>query len=65
MTKLKPCPFCGGKVGIGFEQKTANFKVYHKTDASFCCVVGGINIKCEDDSFSGAIEAWNRRVDDD
>lgn len=51
--KLKPCPFCGGKATIN-----GITLVYIKCTK---CGVETVGYREEDE----AIEAWNRRVNDD
>ena len=63
MSDLKPCPFCGGTPRIVFNAKRKN---------TYGQEVEGTAIGCENceatmfyRSRRLAIEAWNRRVDDD
>lgn len=65
MTKLKPCPFCGGEA----EMKHVNSRG-RKISSKVCCRECGIEGKTYlvDVSYSSdekATEAWNRRVSDD
>ena len=60
MTELKPCPFCGG------EAETKRHKFFVGSDT-----YGVVCTKCEArtsqffDTQAEAIEAWNRRADDE
>lgn len=70
MTELKPCPWCGGEMRVSYHSKgyfrfqhiTFDFKtrhcLYDEID-SYIVPLRGIA------SLADAIEAWNRRVDDD
>lgn len=54
MSKLKPCPFCGGK---------AVLTLSHCQDGTY--VVGCVDCNCEMDYMETkeeTIEAWNRRA---
>lgn len=57
--ELKPCPFCG-KYKVGIIEKDGKYRV------------GCINLKCNIEPITNykdtkieAIEAWNRRVEDE
>lgn len=60
MTELKRCPFCGGKVRRVIGIMGLNF---------FRCKKCGAVVSFDNDYYNThqneAIEAWNRRVDDD
>ena len=53
MTELKPCPFCGGEANV--EEAYMNIFV---VACSGCSVITAIYNNAEK-----AIEAWNRRVE--
>lgn len=58
MDKLKPCPFCGGGATVS--------KVYSINEyAIICNDCGAIFYPFCATSEKSAIEAWNRRVDND
>lgn len=61
MAKPKRCPFCGGEVYIAEEWADAVSSFF-----TFCCDACGMY--CTQNyhvSKAEAIEAWNRRIDDD
>ena len=55
--ELKPCPFCGGEAIHSDEHGEPMIQVNHKRG----CFLGTLAI-CNNDE---AVEAWNRRVDDE
>ena len=66
MSELKPCPFCGGKAGVGVTKKSV------RNQYAVCCS----NTRCIANrlgnpfvmhylSEAEAIEAWNRRANDE
>ena len=61
MSELKSCPFCGGKAGL----------VYREPVSCVVCRKCGATGAMGSDSYEvgdgkeKAIEAWNRRVNDD
>ena len=57
MSELKPCPFCGSKAEVYEECEMVKIRC-----SSYMCQasVNGWHDEVED-----AIEAWNRRADDD
>ena len=65
MEKLKPCPFCGGKVGAFFVDEGGMEYRFEGYD-----IDGGVNpyihcYGCDSEWFSDlddVIEAWNRRA---
>lgn len=59
--KLKPCPFCGGRVSMVYDSRENSFKFYHinGNKAERCRVKGVIRLRGE--SLKDAAEAWNRR----
>ena len=69
-TELKPCPFCGGEAELDFAHRTFRYvandgtrkytEYYYTVRCAECdCRIG----MCEVPAM--AIEAWNRRVNDD
>ena len=64
MTELKPCPFCGGTNTKMYSQKDSSLHGFiHLCDGFDDCMV-----KVESRLFSTeeeAIEAWNRRANDE
>lgn len=65
MTKLKPCPFCGGEGKL----VVYNAAAFKKESAVICqeCFVRGpsVSVSPEYASSEKATEAWNRRVSDE
>lgn len=64
MTKLKTCPFCGGMALINddpyaVEDTEERYWAFNIV-CSKCCAASGLHASIE-----MAIEAWNRRVDND
>lgn len=59
-SKLKPCPFCGGRALIGVHICIKERKTYYTTHCQKCGVSDLKHHKSEDE----AIEAWNRRTKD-
>ena len=55
MEQLKPCPFCGGEAKVLYLPNKCGWNVYCRM-----CEVEMLY-----DSEQEAIEAWNRRVDDE
>ena len=66
MNKLKPCPFCGRKAELGHTEKDSE---YGETAFVYCtnCGANGkmIEISPKYGADGKAIEAWNRRVNED
>lgn len=71
MAELKPCPFCGGEIslvlysGFGFMLHHAHEDNPECPIASYECdggILGGVYIYGTEEQ---AVEAWNRRVNDD
>ena len=60
-TELKPCPFCGGNAK---HVKLRNIAVKNKEVFYVECAVCRVRTMVELDSDT-AIEAWNRRAEDD
>lgn len=60
MIELKSCPFCGGNAGV--EKRHNNFGVWYECFCSACHVTQYSN---DHRSESAAIEAWNRRANDE
>ena len=63
MERLKPCPFCGGKVSVTYNSAENVFCFWHKAES--CALeepikIDGIFVK----SLAEAIEAWNKRYED-
>ena len=59
MTKLKPCPFCGGGAYKCLHQEIHSKKIRHVVKCTRC------NAMMEYRSEESAIAAWNRRVNDE
>ena len=67
--KLKPCPFCGGKVNVGLDDFNNKYLVM----CGECGVMMGISLEigveiingwtAEIESAELAIENWNRRAE--
>ena len=55
--KLKPCPFCGGEAYVWLNLETDNYDVE--------CLECGCDFQQHYGCVDEAIEAWNRRVDND
>lgn len=64
MTELKPCPFCGGKVYSVYWSKTNRHYIFHYASKK-ACVVDKFELKGGIRSLADAVEAWNRRANDD
>lgn len=62
--KLKPCPFCGGKVYPVYWSKTNRHYIYHYASEK-SCTVDKIEFKDSIKSLADVIEAWNRRSEDE
>lgn len=62
MYKLKPCPFCGGRVHLYYRSKPSMYVFEHSDDNSFSCVEGAIFRGAK--SLREASEMWNRRTKD-
>ena len=65
MAELKPCPFCGGKAEV-IQTKclTNDCTLYHVFHYELRCPIDGIRTEnCR--SAEEAIEAWNRRTEDE
>lgn len=60
--KIKPCPFCKGKVYPVYASIDDCFRFYHYAESEKECAVEGIVFKRGPKSIAEAIEAWNRRV---
>lgn len=62
MSKLKPCPFCGGNAELYFDTKaTKDTEGHHwayQIVCDNCCATTGICCSSDD-----AVNAWNRRDD--
>jgi hypothetical protein len=64
MTKLKPCPFCGGEMVISGSSRLRRFTVSHRNLRE--CHFYSFEIDWETaGSIAEAIQAWNRRKDKD
>lgn len=63
MDKLKPCPFCGGKVSVTYNSCSKSYNFWHKSKN--CAAVEPIRFDgCKLKSLNEAIDAWNRRATD-
>ena len=61
MEKLKPCPFCGGRVSITYNSREKEFAVWH-TKAR--CFVEPLWISGDDaKTLNEAYAFWNRRAE--
>lgn len=60
MEKLKPCPFCGGKVRVYYTSELKSHFVVHAEDKLGCWVLMPLIIRGAK-SLAEAEEAWNRR----
>ena len=64
MTKLKPCPFCGGEVSMYGTSRIKRFTIIHKDQKRSCFVELEFDWRvCG--SIADTTEAWNRRVKDE
>ena len=63
MEKLKPCPFCGGKVRI-YDSSCFRLLYIEHESAAICFDRVAIRLS-NTDSLSRVAEMWNRRVSDD
>lgn len=70
MTKLKPCPFCGGEAEVGQVEHSAGMDGYF-TNWFIRCQKCGANIERAADDYYGrksfpageVMEIWNRRAE--
>jgi hypothetical protein len=67
-SKLRECPFCGGKAVI--QTSVSNAIPKCPTAICYCekCKASGKwfeDVNCDGTFIDKAIEAWNRRIDDD
>lgn len=60
--KLKPCPFCGGSGEAAPEMVYVHNAYYARCGNERCLVMPTTDYYKEEDR---AVEAWNRRADDD
>ena len=63
MTEIKPCPFCGGEVYASREDCYGEVSDYFMVHCDECSLQFGFSSQFE--SEAEAIEAWNRRADND
>lgn len=61
--KLKPCPFCGGDAGLRYAE-SKGFSWAKIRYPYVKCNICGASVRLED-SEQRAIDAWNRRADDE
>ena len=64
MIKLKPCPFCGGKVSITYSSWNKVFNVWHvdrPCDMTEPMLIDGTKAE----SLADAYRVWNRRANND
>lgn len=68
-TELKPCPFCGGKAGLTsfFHEERQHYPFYGEVICLKCqASVGSTGFsKTAEEAERKAMEAWNRRVNDE
>lgn len=57
--ELKPCPFCGGESHSGF------YAARHKIDEYYMVMCWNCFARTIGETVDEAIEAWNRRVEDE
>lgn len=60
--ELKPCPFCGSKVGVGIGVANSYFIVHIDWQESKC-PIRFTNVIPDADTPEKAAEAWNCRAD--
>ena len=61
MEKLKPCPFCGGRVSITYNSGDNAFAVWHTKEP---CFIEPLWISGDDaKTLNEAYAFWNRRVE--
>lgn len=65
MNELKPCPFCGNKAALEYDEKRNSIDVV----CSYCnCIMSGFYVYYRhrngafEETAEKAIEEWNRRV---
>ena len=63
MAELKPCPFCGGAAILVESQYRHGQESFYVKCLNKNCAV--IPITYEHGEMESAIEAWNRRAEDD
>lgn len=60
-TELKPCPFCGNNAKPRrFRSGILKYKAVHYVECAVCRIRTSVELDIDT-----AIEAWNRRADDD
>lgn len=62
MPDLKPCPFCGGEAELREELVAGNTRFYVSCENDDCRVIVETRNSVSATK-AGAIEAWNRRVE--
>lgn len=63
--RMKPCPFCGQPVAIGYSKQTQMFTVMHVKYNGECPMQYGLEYKSDGViNFYEAVEKWNRRCED-
>lgn len=63
--RMKPCPFCGQPVAIGYSKQTQMFTVIHVKYNGECPMQYGVEYKSDGViNFYEAVEKWNRRASD-
>lgn len=61
MGKLKPCPFCGGKVSVTYSSWNKTFNIWH--DDNQCALIEPMQIDgAKANSLKEASDLWNRRA---
>ena len=66
MSELKPCPFCGGSAGICVTKKTVRNQYAVRCNTTRCIAYNlGNPFVMHYLSQAEAINAWNRRADND
>lgn len=65
---LKPCPFCGGRVGI-FEYGKSKMKSQFEAECNFCHIAMRSASFCSEKerqlALKWLVENWNRRAEND
>lgn len=60
---IKPCPICGGEMGLVYKSRMKAFVFYHKDDKNKCCEYFKIPLSTKISSLVKARVCWNMYYD--